>query len=62
MLDLLIQNASYYHDGAFHQGHIGVQGGKIHTISSELPEQSARQTIDAKGMYVLPGIVDSHVH
>ena len=62
MLDLLIQNASYYHDGSFHQGHIGVRDGKIEAITQELPEQAARQAIDAKGMYVLPGIVDSHVH
>ncbi|MDD2569113.1 MAG: amidohydrolase family protein, partial [Clostridia bacterium] len=61
-VQLLIKNATYYANGVFLKGHILVNDGKIVGLMAELPEVEAAKTIDAKGKYVLPGIVDSHVH
>lgn len=62
-LQLLIKNARYYADGAFFDGDILIGQGKI--LAIENPGKSsypAEKIIDAKGLCVLPGIIDSHVH
>jgi len=62
-LQLLIKNANYYAAGAFFLGDILVDHGKI--IAVEPPGNDAilaEKIIDTKGLCVLPGIIDSHVH
>ena len=44
-----------------YKGDILVEEGKIVAIGKDL-EAKADEIIDAKGMYVLPGGVDQHVH
>ncbi len=40
-----------------------VTNGKIAAIGRKLPEPPAgTKVIDAKGMFVMPGIIDSHAH
>jgi N-acyl-D-amino-acid deacylase len=61
MLDLLFRGASII-DGTgspARVGDVGVQGGKI-----VLPArgEAARETIDANGAHLMPGIVDVHTH
>jgi N-acyl-D-aspartate/D-glutamate deacylase len=62
MHDLIIHNASVI-DGtgadAFNGG-IAVSGGRISTVGGDLGE--ARETIDAKGLTLAPGIIDLHTH
>ncbi|KAI1829224.1 hypothetical protein DTO006G1_9814 [Penicillium roqueforti] len=41
---------------------IGVRAGKIVLLGQSLPRTSGTRIIDAKGAYVTPGGVDSHVH
>ncbi|CZT42275.1 related to DAL1-Allantoinase [Rhynchosporium secalis] len=41
---------------------IGIVGGKISCLGTSLPRDANTQIIDAKGAYVTPGGVDSHVH
>lgn len=41
---------------------IGVSNEKIAAIAKELPADSAAKVIDANGMAVFPGAVDSHFH
>ena len=36
--------------------------GKVAAIESAIAPEKARETIDAKGLYVTPGIVDLHTH
>jgi dihydroorotase len=45
-------------------GHVLIDGGRIKKIyrGGAAPRVSADRTIDARGMYVLPGLVDMHVH
>jgi N-acyl-D-aspartate/D-glutamate deacylase len=63
MLDLLIKNALVF-DGSGAEAAIkdvAVQQGKIRTVGHASPE-SATQVIDADGLALMPGIIDSHTH
>jgi dihydropyrimidinase len=39
---------------------VGVDGGRVTALAETLP--TGRRDIDARGLYVLPGGIDSHVH
>jgi dihydroorotase len=41
---------------------VAIADGKIAMVSSQIPEGSAKNTIDATGLYITPGIIDMHVH
>ncbi len=41
---------------------VGIADGKIKTIAQNIDPKEARQVVDAKGMYVTPGLVDIHGH
>jgi dihydroorotase len=41
---------------------VAVRQGKIVRVASGIPPQSARRTVDVKGLYVVPGLVDIHTH
>src|SRR5258707_12844798 len=59
-IDLLVTNGVLVTSSGRRRGHIAVSDGKIVQVGEECSE--ARQTIDADGLFVLPGAVDSHVH
>jgi N-acyl-D-amino-acid deacylase len=63
MLDLLFRRAQIY-DGSGSdavRGDVGVLGGRIAFVGPATT-QGARQTIDASGLALMPGIIDSHTH
>ena len=41
---------------------VGITGERIASIEPEIPLQEARCGIDAAGKYVMPGVIDVHVH
>jgi dihydroorotase len=41
---------------------VAVAGGKIARVAANISPESARQTIDATGLYVTPGLIDIHAH
>ena len=41
---------------------VAIQDGKIAEVASEIPAERGRDIIDAKGLYVTPGLVDLHTH
>jgi dihydropyrimidinase len=41
-------------------GDVGITGGKIAAVGTDIGE--AREVVDASGLLVLPGGIDSHVH
>src|SRR6266481_3609417 len=63
MLDLLIRNALVF-DGSGAEPavkDVAIQEGKIRAIGRSLSE-SATQVVDADGLALMPGIIDSHTH
>ncbi len=59
MIDLCIRGAAVVTAGGVQQGAVNVAGGKIVSLGEALP---ARETVDATGKVLLPGLVDLHVH
>jgi allantoinase len=62
-VDLVVKNGRVVTPTATYEGlGIAVQDGKIAAILDQdmLPE--AKETLDAEGLHVLPGIMDCHVH
>ncbi len=41
---------------------VGIYEGKIKKIAANIDPSTARQVVDAKGMYVTPGLIDIHGH
>lgn len=61
-MDLVIKNGKIVSPTGIASAAIGVDKGKIVAIASEEALPSADKTIDAKGRYVIPGLVDEHCH
>lgn len=61
-LDLVVKNGSIVVPGqGILRADIGIKGERIVCISENVDVKSS-QTVDAKGMYVFPGLIDPHVH
>ena len=41
---------------------IAVANGKIVKVENDIPSSQSKKTIDAKGLYVVPGLIDLHTH
>ena len=41
---------------------VAVSAGKIAAVAADINPSQSKQTIDAKGLFVTPGLVDIHVH
>src|SRR5258708_18821406 len=41
---------------------VAIKSGKIAKVATHIPPSDALKTIDAKGLYVTPGLIDIHVH
>ncbi|MCO7126944.1 allantoinase [Sporolactobacillus shoreicorticis] len=59
--DLLIKNGDVVLPDEVKRLNIGIKNGKIADLGDVLSNQ-AKQTIDAEGMTVFPGMIDVHVH
>jgi dihydroorotase len=59
--DLLIRNGSCMLPWGEADADVGVREGRIAAIGA-LGSASAAEVIDAKGLHVLPGLIDPHVH
>ncbi|MCP3461227.1 dihydroorotase [Bradyrhizobium sp. CCGUVB23] len=59
--DLLIRNGTCVTPWGEEAAHVGISGGRIATLSATSAD-TADQVIDASGLHVLPGLIDSHVH
>lgn len=62
MLDLVLRQANAYLEGHFTLADIGVQDGKIALIAAPGTAPEAKTELDAKGRYLIPGTIDTHVH
>jgi dihydroorotase len=41
---------------------VAIAGGKIAEVAANIPPSRAHKVVDARGLYVTPGLVDIHVH
>ena len=41
---------------------VAIAGGKIAAVAPELPASQAKLVVPARGLYVVPGLVDTHTH
>jgi len=58
----LIKGGHIVNEGRVFEGHIVLEDGNIIAITKQQPEAKFDETIDASGCYVLPGVIDDHVH
>ena len=61
-LDTILKNGTIVTADNSFRGSIGIRDGKIAAILSKEEEAESRQVIDLTGKYILPGVIDSHVH
>ncbi|MFQ5914100.1 MAG: dihydroorotase family protein [Nitrospinota bacterium] len=59
--DLVVKNANIVHPLGTYPGHVFIKDEKVFAITAEL-DGEPDSVIDADGLYVLPGMVDDHVH
>ena len=61
---ILISNPTIVNNGERFQGSIVVNNGKITEIlrGDELPRAECDEIIEATGLYLIPGVIDDHVH
>ncbi len=62
MTSTLILNARLINEGQITETDIFVEDGRIARIDSGLTHLKAQRVIDAKGKYLLPGVIDDQVH
>ena len=60
-IDIIVKHGTIVTPDATFVGDVGIAGEKIVAVAPELQSASA-QVIDATGHYVLPGVLDVHVH
>jgi len=60
--DLYVRNGRLVTSAEVFAGGVLVAGGRIVEVVRGNPDRPAAETIDARGLLVLPGLVDPHVH
>lgn len=61
-MDMAIKNCKVVSPEGVYSAAIGIKGEKIVAIAGDDELPQANKVIDAKGNYVLPGLVDAHCH
>jgi dihydropyrimidinase/dihydroorotase len=61
-LDLVIKNGTLVLGGGSYRMAVGIKDGKVAVLGREEFLPPAKEEIDATGLHVLPGIVDSEAH
>jgi len=59
--DLLIRGGTCVTPSGIAAADVGIRGGRIAAIGA-LTQRHAAETFEARGLHVLPGIIDTHVH
>lgn len=62
MADLVIKNSRIVFPDRIFEGGIIIQDGKIVDIKKDSELPSERNVLNAQGNYILPGLIDVHVH
>jgi dihydroorotase len=62
MSDLLIKNATIVNKGEQFNGSVTIDDGKIISVDRTNRNNKAKNTIDASGLILIPGVIDDQVH
>lgn len=63
LYDLIIKNGTIVKANTVFQGDIAIKDGKIKEVSVGKPlEATADNEMNAEGLHILPGLIDTHVH
>jgi len=60
--DVLIRDGLIVTGSGVRKADVGINGEKIVAVKPRLSEEEASRTINASGKYVMPGVIDVHVH
>ncbi|MFN8416678.1 MAG: dihydroorotase [Cytophagaceae bacterium] len=61
-MKLLIKNAFVVNEGVVSKNDVLIIDKRIEKIQKSIKSESDWQIIDASGMYLIPGLIDTHVH
>ena len=61
MYDLILKNGTLVNEGQIFESDIAIKGDRIEKIASSIDAES-KSTVDLKGKYVIPGLIDDQVH
>ena len=61
MYDLILKNGTLINEGKIFESDIAIKGDRIEKIASSIDAES-KSTVDLKGKYVIPGLIDDQVH
>lgn len=62
MPDWLIKNAELVNEGRRFHADLRIRGQRIDQIGGDLNARDGEQVFDASGLWLLPGMIDDHVH
>ena len=60
--NLLIKGAKVWYEGAFVQGDLLIEDGKLAEFAPQVASREGVREIEGEGRVLLPGLVDMHVH
>jgi dihydropyrimidinase len=60
--DILIRKGIVVTGSGIQKADVGIKGEKVVVVKHGLSEKEARRTINASDKYVMPGVIDVHVH
>ena len=60
--DFLIKGGVVVNASGIRKADVGICGGRVESLETELPGEGAKRVIEATGKYVLPGAIDVHTH
>lgn len=61
-MSTLIVNAKVVNEGKIVESDVLIQNGRIEKIGSDLQSSDTARLIDARGKYLIPGLIDDQVH
>ena len=59
---LLILNAKIVNENTVYESDVYIRSGRIEKIAKNLSSMKIQNVLDIKGKYLLPGMIDDHVH